>query len=483
MSLAALSDYPWRIWAEQRAAQTALITEQGALTWQQLATEIDLRARYLAARGVSAGTGVALLGRNSSALLLDYLAVIQLGARVLPLNPQLPELQRAELVQKLDIGLLFDLQCSELQGSDLQTCHASCTVDTDNLAQHNRQTTCDYQPECRAPWQPSRPATVTLTSGSSGLPKGVVHSVANHLASADGLLQLMHFTAADSWLLSLPLFHVSGQGIVWRWLLRGARLVLRDTRDLSHALHGCTHASLVPTQLYRLLNQRAQQDKPAVKPVLREVLLGGAMIPVDLTTQAERVGIACWCGYGMTEMASTVSAKRADSLPGVGQCLPRRMLHLEHGEIWVKGEPLALGYWREGAIEPLTNPQGWFATRDRGCWENQELRILGRLDNMFISGGENIQPEEIERILAQHSQVMQAFVLPVPDCEFGQRPVAVLQLNSHNNTLFTDIAQWLMPQISRFKQPIAYYALPENLQQGGIKVSRKAVAIWLAEQS
>ncbi len=81
---------------------------------------------------------------------------------------------------------------------------------------------------------------------------------------------------------------------------------------LAEALAGCTHASLVPTQLWRLLAQ------PLTGMTLKEVLLGGAMIPVALTERAEAAGIRCWCGYGLTELASTVCAKRADARPGVG---------------------------------------------------------------------------------------------------------------------------------------------------------------------
>lgn len=87
--------------------------------------------------------------------------------------------------------------------------------------------------------------------------------------------------------------------IVWRWLLAGARLTVRDKQPLAQMLHGCTHASLVPTQLWRLLN-----DDAAVS--LKAVLLGGASIPVELTERARKRGIRSFCGYGLTEFASTV---------------------------------------------------------------------------------------------------------------------------------------------------------------------------------
>lgn len=128
-------------------------------------------------------------------------------------------------------------------------------------------------------WRAERLASMTLTSGSTGLPKAAVHTCAAHLASAKGVLALMPYGDSDDWLLSLPLFHVSGQGILWRWLQGGGRLTVREKQPLEQALQGCTHASLVPTQLWRLLNSH--------HPVaLKAVLLGGAEIPVALTEQA-----------------------------------------------------------------------------------------------------------------------------------------------------------------------------------------------------
>lgn len=127
----------------------------------------------------------------------------------------------------------------------------------------------------------------------------------------------MPFGPQDDWLLSLPLFHVSGQGIMWRWLFAGARMTVRDKQPLEQMLAECTHASLVPTQLWRLLANRAAVT-------LKAVLLGGAVIPVELTDRASKQGIRCWCGYGLTEFASTVCAKEADGSDDVGAPLPGR---------------------------------------------------------------------------------------------------------------------------------------------------------------
>ncbi|WP_145537086.1 o-succinylbenzoate--CoA ligase [Yersinia alsatica] len=450
--MAQLTDWPWQHWANQRPQTVALRVGPQLINWQQFATDIDNLAGSFQQQGVTPGSAIVLRGKNSYSLLLAYLAGLQCAARILPLNPQLPEALLTSLLPQLDIDFMLNLA---------DPLPASLTFLPLHLSAEN------FAPQV-VPWDSQRLATMTLTSGSSGLPKAAVHTLAAHLASAEGVLQLMHFTAKDSWLLSLPLFHVSGQGIVWRWLSVGATLVVQTGMNLSDALAGCSHASLVPTQLWRLL------EGADSKLSLQEVLLGGASIPTELTEQAEARGIRCWCGYGLTEAASTVCAKRADGLPGVGIALAGRQVKLVEEEVWVKADCLAAGYWRQGQLQPLTDNNGWFHTRDRGMWQQDELRILGRLDNVFFSGGEGIQPEDIERILLQYPGIQQAFILPVPDPEFGHRPVAVIDTNSMLDE--AALADWLRPQLAVFQRPLAFYRLPDELKNGGIKVSRRLVA-------
>jgi O-succinylbenzoic acid--CoA ligase len=308
-----------------------------------------------------------------------------------------------------------------------------------------------------------------LTSGSTGLPKAAVHTFHAHLASAQGVLALIPYADNDDWLLSLPLFHVSGQGILWRWLLAGARIAVQTALPLAQALAGCTHASLVPTQLWRLLNDNASVS-------LKAVLLGGAAIPVALTQQARERDIRCFCGYGLTEFASTVCAKEADGAPDVGYALPGREVKIVDEEVWLRAQSMASGYWRDGELLPLVNSEGWFATRDRGMLHEGCLTIRGRLDNLFFSGGEGIQPEEVERVIARHPQVQQVMVVPVDDAEFGQRPVAVVECEGGVDA--AALSAWVSDKLARFQQPLHWLAMPAELKNGGIKISRRAVLQW-----
>ncbi len=449
------TDWPWRHWRRLRGEAQALRLDNQMLSWNTLCIRIDALAAGFAAQGVREGDGVMLRGTNHPDVLLSWLALLQCGARVLPLNPQLPQPLLEQLLPRLTLHHALDAE-SDRHFPGLT---ALILKETDG--------------EYAVAWQPQRLASMTLTSGSTGLPKAAVHTCEAHLASAEGVLAMIPFTPEDDWLLSLPLFHVSGQGILWRWLRAGARLTVRVKQPLEQALEGCTHASLVPTQLWRLLENDA-------RIALKAVLLGGAAIPVELTRKAQQRGIRSWCGYGLTEFASTVCAKEADGLADVGTPLPGREMQLVNGEVWLRAASMATGYWRDGNVLPLVNDRGWFATRDRGEVRDGRLTILGRLDNLFFSGGEGVQPEEVERIIAAHPQVMQVFVVPVADPEFGQRPVAVVESYTPLNS--AQLSLWVKDKLAGFQQPVRWLPLPETLKTGGIKISRQALQAWVAGQ-
>lgn len=444
------TDWPWWHWCARQANKPALRLNEETLTWQQLCDRVDRLATGFHRQGVQEGDGVMLLAHNHPHTLLAWLALLQCGARILPVNPQLPRPLLDVLLPQMTLrfALVLTGVFDGLPGLALR----------------------DDKGHYSVAWQPERLASMTLTSGSTGLPKAAVHTCSAHLASAQGVLALMPFSGDDDWLLSLPLFHVSGQGILWRWLHAGARLTVREKQPLEQALQGCTHASLVPTQLWRLINGEH-------RVALKAVLLGGAAIPVALTEKAREQGIRTFCGYGLTEFASTVCAKEADGEPDVGFPLPGREIQVVEGEVWIKARSMAAGYWRDGALLPLTNAQGWFATRDRGALCDGRLTILGRMDNLFFSGGEGIQPGELERVIGTHPQVNQVYVVPFDDVEFGQRPVAVVECEAG-----TDIAQlphWVSDKLARFQQPVHWLMLPAELKNGGIKIARRALQQWV----
>lgn len=441
----------WQQYANAESAENVALRDHSqnvVFTWRQLAQHINAVADLLQRQGVSAGGSVALCGRNSFDVLCHYLASLQLNARVLGVNPAFSTDKKDLLCKQNQIALWIEIA----EGKTVFIKRAE-----------------------NPPHFMSEALTMTLTSGSTGEPKAVVHNIQAHLDNAAGVCELMQFGATDSWLLSLPLYHVSGQGIVWRWLLQGAELHLPGG-DFYAAVMQATHVSFVPTQLQRFLCYLKENRLPFNT---RHILLGGTHIPTDLSIQLKKFGMQSYVGYGMTETASTVFAKKSDSKAGVGQPLKGREYCLRDNEIWLRGAGLGLGYWQNGSVVPLVNAQGWLQTKDKGRWVEGELQVLGRLDNMFISGGENIQPEEVESLIQQFASVEQVFVLPCEDAEFGQRPVAIIKFADDVTPDFfqravNNLRVWLSDKIEKFKQPVAYYPLENKmLAWGEIKLPRK----------
>ncbi len=291
-------------------------------------------------------------------------------------------------------------------------------------------------PHCNA-------ATLLLTSGTTGTPKIAVHSLDNHLYATRGI----DLTRNDKWLLTLPLFHVSGMAILFRTAVFGATLVLSELPLLDAIIqHRISHISLVPTQLYRLLQEDPHRLAQAKKH-LQLILLGGAPIPKALLEEARACALPIVTTYGMTETCSFIAID--------GVVAPGRTVTLIDGEIGIAGPTLFQGYLENHALHlPLQN--GYFLTKDLGCWKDERLSYKGRKDRLFISGGENIQPEEIEAILTQLTRG-KARVIPIECPEFGMRPFAFLE---YPDALCIKKLRSLLPQ---FKVPVGFQPLLEPL--------------------
>lgn len=460
-------------WARLRPNHVAFVDGARRYTWLELDHYHQQVINNLKNQGVESGDTLAVIGKNHGDLLWLFIAAQQLALRmsfVAPGPAALIEKKLHALCPVDSVLWVYDGRASVTRESDT-TAMPPWAADAFQLTRWPAANT----DEAKASIPPLDPlatpiATLTFTSGSMGTPKIVAHSHQQHFASARGLLSVFCFTQNDCWLLSLPLYHVSGLAILYRWLLVGACLKM-GSGNLEKDRVGVSHASLVPVQLSRLLAAGVACQ------TLTHVLLGGSHIPHSLCQQAEQQGIETWLGYGMTEAASTVTAKRANQTQGVGAVLPLRQVKVEQQRIYIGGETLALGYYEQGRVTPLPLCQGWYDSQDLGDWREGELFVSGRADNMFISGGENIHCEDIEAALLQHPDIEVAVVLAVMDREYGARPIAVIRsLNSTWNQ--EDIESYLVQTLDKYKWPIAYFPLPDEWVTQGIKLSRHDVKAW-----
>ncbi|WP_454008995.1 AMP-binding protein [Aeromonas sp. Marseille-Q7275] len=459
---ASLATCPVRHWAQTAPERTAIHGDT-SLSYRQLDARLNALCDQLELAGLKAGDRLAAVVRGALEDVLLAWACVRSGLVFCPLNPAFPLPRQAELAAQLDASAFWSAGETPV-GSGLPL-------------------RLDFTGELAAEGNyllvPDQQSNMILTSGSCGTPKAVVHRLCNHLASARGSASLIPLDGDCGWLLSLPLFHVGGYAILFRVFLAGASLVLDDrTQPLKERLERqpITHLSLVPTQLWRLL---AQGFDPA-RTRLRELLLGGAAIPEPLVNQLKALGFTPKSSYGLSEMGSQVCTGQPAGAGVVGRPLPGREVCIRQGEICVRGDTLFAGYFQAGALVLPLDEEGWFHTRDKGYFTpDGELVVEGRLDNLFISGGENIQPEIIEQRLVDHGAVAQALVVPIPSAQWGQRPAAFIDWHGEP-VPHAELAVWIRATLPGFMVPDRWLPWPDL--GGSLKPSRTLLARSLRQE-
>jgi O-succinylbenzoic acid--CoA ligase len=225
-----------------------------------------------------------------------------------------------------------------------------------------------------------------------------------------------------------------------------------------------SHLSLVPTMLKRLLDARGDRPFPAS---LKVVLLGGASIPEPLVSECQRQSLPIVCSYGLTEAASQVTATRLWDTPErqrtSGRMLADQGLQIRDengvrlpadqvGEIWIRGKTVFRGY--VGDKKASFDHDGWFATGDLGRLDDDGyLTVVGRKDEMFISGGENIYPQEIEQAALTGSGIARAACVPIADEHWGMRPLLFVEPETDAVIDVSLIRKLLLARLARFKVP------------------------------
>ena len=374
---------------------------------------------------------------------LLLLALWLRGATAVAMNPSFPQTQRAKLLQQtecrycLDDTLFADPPIASLLEKG-NGCEAFIPYP-------------DFDEAARA--------MILFTSGSTGTPKAAVLSLGNLFYNAAGVNQVMPLVSDDRWLLSLPLFHVGGLGIVLRTLLAGVRVVIpAEKSDLSSAVQTqpFTHLSLVPTQLYRLLKD--PNHVPKLK-ALKHILVGGAGLSDSLLRSIEEHELPVYATYGCTEMASQVALFKIGCEATIVP-LPYREWRLnQQGEIEVRGRTRFVGYWTQDGLQCPFDEEGWFATGDLGRQREGHLEVWGRKDAQFISGGENLHPETIEQALFEHPGIERVRVVPVDDAEFGARPVAFVDSASQQPAIWD---AELRKRLAGFQVPDLFLPWPQS---------------------
>ncbi|HOP07919.1 MAG TPA: o-succinylbenzoate--CoA ligase [candidate division Zixibacteria bacterium] len=449
---------------------TALIDECGPLSYTDLDLYTEVAEYSLHSHGVESGGLIAILSETNLYYIPILFALARLGAAICPLSVRLPS---EALAHQLDnIGSRRVIVAEDLTGR-IQSERIEVISLVKALVAEGVLCT-ELPPVDEA-------ATIIHSSGSSAVAKAIRHRWSAHVASAAGSNENINLEPGDRWLLSLPLYHVGGLSILFRCFLAGAAAVVPNPGAslLDSLIHFTpTHLSVVPTQLRRLLSTGIPDE---VKTQLKAVLIGGAAVPSGLVEQARQAGLPVHTSYGSTEMASQITTTRPgadlDELATSGYLLNGRELSVAtDGELLVRGKTLCEGFVVNGKLTLPFDRNGWYATGDIGRFDdNGRLLVCGRKDRMFISGGENIHPEEIERALLAIKGIVEVVVFAEGDREYGHRPRAVIAIEAGLEINRNALIGYLEKAVERFKIPDRFYLWPKQDGAGAMKPDRCSI--------
>lgn len=432
-------DDPVRRHAHERPDALAVRSGDRELTYAELDAAADRSARRLAAAGVVAGDRVGTTlppGADFAALLH---ATPRLGAVLVPLPPRATAGEREAALAASAPRLVVD---EPLAGPEA------------------------HMPSPAAAPAPDAAHTILFTSGTTAAPKPVVLTYSNHAASARASAANLGVAPDDRWLCALPVHHIAGLAVLLRSAINGTAAVVHERFDAdavraSLEAGEATLVSLVAAQLRRLIDAGFE-----TAPALRAALLGGGPVAPELLAWAAERGLPFLQTYGMTETASQIATlTAAEALEGrrrgsAGRPLEGVELRIAapDGEILVRGAMVS---------RAALAPDGWLHTGDRGALDpDGHLWVEGRLDEIVVTGGENVAAREVEDALTSHPAVGEAAVVGRPDPHWGQAVTAyvVLEAGAEDATE-ADLRGHCRERLAAFKVPKRIHrlrALPRN---------------------
>lgn len=495
----------------------AVQTTHGDLSYKELLEAADFFAVDLAERGVIAGQRVAVWLPSRLETVIAVVACSRNGFVCCP------SLHRAHTVDEV-VALLARMRAAAVvfetgYGADAETKDLSARLSAvDTLKQAYRldkasgrkgvvePKSADQIASCKpAPQDANRVLYLAFTSGTTGLPKGVMHSDNTLLANARALASDWSITTSSVVYSMSPLSHNLGFGAMIMALAVGGRIVIHDL-PRGHSLvdrlidTGTTFLVGVPTHAIDLLAEIKARKLSGIGK-LKGFRISGASAPREVVAELLAYGVVPQSGYGMTETCSHQYTLPDDDprliVESCGKSCPgyeirifdrenpdRELPPREIGQIGGRGASLMLGYFNDqAASEDSFNRDGWFMTGDLG-WvdENGYLRVTGRKKDVIIRGGHNIYPAHIEALAARHNAIQRAVAVPVPDSRLGEKVCLAVMLHPGKIATADDILSHLdAAGLSKYDMPEYFLQVEEIPLTASGKIRKRDVVDWIAE--
>ncbi|MFI7135573.1 long-chain fatty acid--CoA ligase [Nonomuraea sp. NPDC050153] len=460
----------------------------GDLTYAQLDDKAARLATVLADGGTGDGDRVAYLGLNSASFLVTMLAAFRLGAIFVPVNFRLAEPELESVLQRSGATVIV---CEEGHRASAEHVRAATSLTRFLLVDDDFEEPATEGVTGWEPWsgpiaaaQPfptvatrtfDDPAILMFTSGTTGLPKGVILTYGNAWWNSVNVDTMLDTRRGDVTYAAAPLFHIGAlNSFALRTIVRGGTVVVRRQFDPVRSLddlvaHRVNSMFAVPAMLAAL--SRVPGVFEADLSQLRSIVVAGAPVPPSLIELYASHGILLQQAWGLTETAPFATHLPAEhtlrKLGSAGIPMPHTEVRVvdaatnqplkpgEAGEIVVRGPNVTPGYWENPeATGAAFDDEGWFHSGDVGHLdEDGFLFIVDRLKDMIISGGENVYPAEVERALAAMPGVVDVAVVGSPDEQWGETVVAVVSLAGGTSLTLDDVRGYAAAQLARYKLP------------------------------
>lgn len=482
--------------AAVRPHALALIADGQRLTFLQLNRAAESLATRLATANIRQGTFVpALLPNGIDAVLLIH-ALAKLGAVIVPLNTRLTTDELRWQMTHLNGRVLVHHASTANQAAQVAAGLYVQPIDLSSTRPHDTASAlqADHLPHAAETTSttPDGLQAIVFTSGTSGHPKAAMLTWDNHFWSATASAFRLGVLPEDRWLCVLPLYHVGGLAIILRSALYGTAVVLHNgfepetiTRSLHN--HQITLISLVPTMLYRMLSAGATFPES-----LRLILLGGAAASTDLLALCQEYHLPVAPTYGLSEACSQVATLPPHEMTrksgSVGKPLTFTTVEIideagdllpagAYGEVVVHGPTVFAGYYKAPEATARALRGGRLFTGDIGYVDSEgDLWIVQRRSDLIVSGGENVYPAEVERVLKSHHAVQDAAVVGIPSAEWGQQVAAAVVLKPGERCTESDLLAYSRQHLAGYKQPRVIRFVELLPQTASGKIQRTAVA-------
>ncbi|EME52795.1 acyl-CoA synthetase [Amycolatopsis decaplanina] len=463
--------------ARRDPTATGIIDELGPLTFKQLDTQSNALARAWSERGLGPGSVIAALCRDHRGLVLTMLASGKLGAKLLLMNTGFAKPQLADVAKREGVtALVYDQEFTDLLDAvEGDVDHYLAWVDTDaELSGHEIPIVTELVASTDdRPWPaPAKPGGfILLTSGTTGTPKGAPRPHTSALASAQ-FLDRIPLRTGEATYMGAPLFHGTGLSQFILSFALGSKVVMRRKFVPEETLRGvaenrCTTLVLVPTMLQRIVDLPEEVRAKYDTSCLRIIFVAGSALSPDLGNRATAAfGDVVHNLYGSTEVAVATVATPEDwrKAPGTVGRAPvgcKVALYDEKGgkitephvtgRVFV-GSGLSFQGYTDGRNKEIID--GLLSSGDVGHFDEDGLLFIdGRDDEMIVSGGENVFPIEVENLLVEREDVIEAAVVGVEDPEFGQRLKAFVVRAEKSELDVDGVREYVKANLARYKVP------------------------------